>query len=430
MRPDVLRFQIVRAPAVTWMSAGFSALVAMILIAVAGFAYQRHGSEAVRHTVVVDGQLAHLLSAIQDAETGQRGFLLTGDESFLAPFNAGAAAITRELDALDALVEDNPDQAARVTRLRGLVAEKRAELEETIGLARRGERASVEPIVAGGRGKQVMDEIRAVLREMERQEAALMAARLEHVSRVALGIWVLAALVVVLLTVLAVSAVREAGRRASLSRFLPEELVSRLADDAEGLRAGRRQRAAIVFVDLRGSTALAERLDPQALSLLLTAFRRRINRLARRHGGVVDKFIGDGALLVFGLPEPRPDDAARALAFAQDLAALIARRSAAWAPPRGLAIGVGIHYGEVFCGIIGQAARLEFTVLGDTVNVAARLEQATKQHGVAILASEAACAAGGAAGARSAGRPCGVGARRWPITRRTRSRPLGRRGSP
>ncbi|WP_018263120.1 adenylate/guanylate cyclase domain-containing protein [Methylobacterium sp. WSM2598] len=390
------RLRLLRSPGAVRMSAGFAALIGMMLIALGAFVYQHQGTEAVRHTVMVDAQLGHLLSAVQEAETQQRGFLLTGDARFLDAFAASEAMIADEFEELEALVRDAPEQRARAERLRGLIAAKRADLAATVDLSLRDGRDAVARALAGGPSKPLMDEIRGLLRQMEQQEAALMEARRAQVSRVALTIWVLVALVATLLAVLAVSAVREAGRRASLSRFLPEELVTRLADDVEGLRAGRRQFAAIVFVDLRGSTGLAERLDPHALSVLLTAFRRRIIRLARLHGGVVDKFIGDGALLVFGLPEPRPDDAARALAFARSLAALAGRPSARWARPHG--IGIGVHYGEVFCGIIGQQARLEFTVLGDTVNVAARLEQATKVHGVAILASEAACRAAGARG--------------------------------
>jgi adenylate cyclase len=146
---------------------------------------------------------------------------------------------------------------------------------------------------------------------------------------------------------------------------------------------------------MRGSTTLAENLDPRELSVFLTAFRRRVMRIARLRGGVVDKFLGDGALVVFGLPEPQPDDAARALAFAKDLVEVIARWNVKEEGHPAIRIGVGIHYGDLFCGIIGEDMRLEFTVLGDTVNVAARLEQATKAHGVPILVSEAARLAAG-----------------------------------
>jgi adenylate cyclase len=80
---------------------------------------------------------------------------------------------------------------------------------------------------------------------------------------------------------------------------------------------------------------------------------------------------------VFGLPEPRPDDAARALACAKDLVEVIARWNVKEEGHPAIRNGIGIHYGDLFCGIIGEDMRLEFTVLGDTVNVAARMEQAT-----------------------------------------------------
>ena len=413
----MLRLTLVRSRTVTWMSAGFAALVVMIAVAVAGVVYQQHGSDAVRHTVEVDGRLARVLSALQDAETGQRGFIISGDEAFLGPFLASREAFERNLDRLRERVADNPEQLAQLVRLRALAHRFADELDQGIALRRAGDAAGSARLVAEGQGKRTMDAIRTLVREMEAREAALLDARQEAVSRVALAVWAAIAAVVVLLAVLATTALREAGRRASLARFLPEELSGRLADADDSLRVGRRQNAAVAFVDMRGSTALAENLDPHELSVFLTAFRRRVMRIARLRGGVVDKFIGDGALVVFGLPEPRADDAARALAFAKDLVAIIARwnlKDDGHAPVR---IGVGIHYGDLFCGIIGEDMRLEFTVLGDTVNVAARLEQATKAHAVSILVSDAARQAAGS----DAGRWREVG--RAPLRGRTEAMP-------
>ena len=185
-------------------------------------------------------------------------------------------------------------------------------------------------------------------------------------------------------------AVKETVRRAAFSRFLPAEMADTLTMPARSdLRDGRRQPAAIVFVDIRDFTSRSEELDPARISIFISSFRRRVSQAARAHGGVVDKFVGDGALVVFGLPEPAKDDAVRALAFCSDLAARVARWNAkrAFDPP--VRIGIGAHYGEVYCGLIGDQSRLEFTVLGDTVNVAARLEQATKTVGRDRLVSEA-----------------------------------------
>jgi len=186
------------------------------------------------------------------------------------------------------------------------------------------------------------------------------------------------------------SAVRDAIGRASLSRFLPAEIAPRVAAGDVNLRRGRRQKAVIVFVDIRDSTGLAEGMDPERLSQFFTAFRTRILGAVRNHRGFVDKFIGDGALILFGVPDETGDDAARALAFAHDLVRIVAAWNATRELPHTVRIGIGIHVGEVFCGIVGDEERMEFTVLGDAVNVASRLEQATKRYGEMILASGAA----------------------------------------
>ncbi len=277
---------------------------------------------------------------------------------------------------------DNERQLADVAELEALVKTKLAELQETIDLRRRGETARSNAVVGAGKGRSVMDAIRARVDQMEQREAELLDERQATVSRVAFVVWAIAAGLIALLVAVLVSGIREATRRASLARFLPAEVADRLADDDDGLREGRRQNAAIAFVDMRDSTSLAEGLDPKEISEFLTAFRTRLTRAARMNGGVIDKFLGDGALVVFGLPAPSEDDAARALRFARDFETAIARWNAARDDGRTVRIGVGIHYGMVFCGVVGREDRLEFTVLGDTVNVAARLEQATKAHGV------------------------------------------------
>jgi adenylate cyclase len=149
---------------------------------------------------------------------------------------------------------------------------------------------------------------------------------------------------------------------------------------------------------MRGSTAIAERANPETVAILVTGFRRCVAQAARETGGVIDKFMGDGALVVFGVPEARADAAAQALAFADRLEAEVAawNAGAAQDPVR---IGIGVHCGEVFVGVVGDDDRLEFTVLGDAVNVAARLEQATKTFGVTTLVSQAALEAAQASGA-------------------------------
>jgi len=194
-------------------------------------------------------------------------------------------------------------------------------------------------------------------------------------------------------------AVTEASERASLARFLPAEIAPLMEGDSlEVWRQGRRQEITVLFVDLRGSTALAEHMDPARLSVFISSFRRRVMQAAQTHGGVVDKFMGDGALLTFGIPQPEPDDARRAILCAREIIRLVARWNAKrrFDPP--VRVGIGLHTGEAFCGVVGAQERLEFTVLGDVVNVAARIEQMTKRFGTSLVATEATVARAGEAG--------------------------------
>lgn len=189
-------------------------------------------------------------------------------------------------------------------------------------------------------------------------------------------------------------AMEEARRRMALTRYLPAELGESLAAGEEGgLAARRRQEIAILFTDIRGFTARAEDMSTEGLRVFVTAWRQHIHRAAREHGGIVDKHMGDAAMLLFGVaPAGHPDRAARnALACCQAILDVVTEWNAALAAEgqKPVAIGIGIHLGEVYCGTVGNSERLEFTVLGDAVNVAARLEGMTKALGVAALASDA-----------------------------------------
>jgi len=186
------------------------------------------------------------------------------------------------------------------------------------------------------------------------------------------------------------TAVIAARRSAHLSRYFASGLVPLLADaEVEELKRGRRQYAAILFADIRGFTALSERLDPEAIAEFLASFRGRATRAIEVNGGVVDKFVGDDVMGVFGVPAVTSEDAANALAAGWALQAEIA----AWnekrqsAGRRAISIGIGIHYGQVFAGVIDGGQRLEFTVIGDAVNTAHRIEELTKTTGWSLLVS-------------------------------------------
>ncbi len=374
------------------------ALLAVVLGATTWFlARQEAGNAAIRHTLTVDNQVSAVLSRLQDAETGQRGYLLSGEDSYLEPYRVAVAALDHELADLRTTVADNPAQVELAAQLTTLVTDKLAELRATVEQRQRGNVGQALALVHAGTGKAVMDQARTVIAAMRAEEERLLALRQSSLENA--GRWLQLGILsgIVLLILLAVGAVRDTERRAALARFLPEEVAPRLAAGDAGLREGRRQTASILFLDLRDSTALAERMDPKRLLIFITSFRRRVIAAARAHGGVVDKFIGDGALIVFGVPEASSNDAARALACARRLEALMEGWNAKrrFDPP--LRIGIGVHCGEILYGVVGDASRLELTVLGDAVNVAARLEQATKRWSTPILASAAVVAAAGEA---------------------------------
>lgn len=191
-----------------------------------------------------------------------------------------------------------------------------------------------------------------------------------------------------------------ARQTTNLSRFLDPNLAERLARDPVDTAEGRRQLAAVLFVDIRGFTAMSETLPPAELTRFLNEFRRRMARPIADHGGTIDKFMGDAVLAVFGVPDPSPADAKNALAAAFDMLAAVAdwnraRRAGGLAE---IAVGIGVHHGEVVAGVLGLEAPIEYTVIGDTVNAAQRIETLTRDLGVPLLVSAELLAAAGEAG--------------------------------
>ena len=200
--------------------------------------------------------------------------------------------------------------------------------------------------------------------------------------------------------------------RENLMRYFSPEVADELASKDHALGAARTQHAAVLFADIVGFTRLSETLGPDGTIAFLREWHGRLGDIVFRNGGTLDKYIGDGLMATFGTPHPRPDDATRALEAALEMAAA-ARRPEAGAegdatqqaeavPPAGAAqppgapdspipppvrIGIGLHYGPVVLGDIGNERRLEFAVLGDTVNVASRLERLTRELGVDLVAS-------------------------------------------
>ncbi|MBM4368786.1 MAG: adenylate/guanylate cyclase domain-containing protein [Deltaproteobacteria bacterium] len=182
----------------------------------------------------------------------------------------------------------------------------------------------------------------------------------------------------------------ERGRQA-LGIYVSEEVAAAaIAGDAPS-PGGHRQAVAILFSDLRGFSAYAATVAPEKLVNELNAYLEAVVPAVRAEGGVVDKYIGDAVMVVFGVPTPVPDAASRALRAAVAMHRALAKhnesRRARGLPP--LEQGVSVHFGEVVVGNIGTAERMQYTAVGDAVNVASRLQETARDEHVAIVVSAA-----------------------------------------
>ena len=172
-----------------------------------------------------------------------------------------------------------------------------------------------------------------------------------------------------------------------LGKVASNEVVTRLLEGGDIELGGEERDVTVMFTDIRNFTAIVEELTPDQSLQLLNEFLTVISEVIEAHGGVVDKYLGDGVMALFGAPVTRPDDAQRALGCALE----IRRRVAALGPilaARGLPhpqVGIGINTSRVIAGNIGSPSRLNYTVLGDGVNLASRLEGLTKRYHVPIV---------------------------------------------
>ena len=182
----------------------------------------------------------------------------------------------------------------------------------------------------------------------------------------------------------------ELDRRRGLERFLPPTVVERVIQGDPLRLEGERQTVTILFADLRGSTALAERLAPEEVVGVLNTYLRIMARCVLDAGGILDKFLGDGLMAIFGAmgdPTHGADAATRAaLAMRTQLDALNVERGARGEPV--VKFGVGVHTGDVVLGAVGLPERSDYTAIGDTVNTASRMESLTKEfHVDAVFSS-------------------------------------------
>jgi adenylate cyclase len=173
----------------------------------------------------------------------------------------------------------------------------------------------------------------------------------------------------------------------AFTRYVAREVVEEILKDPEHLvLSGERREATVLFCDIRGFTPLSERMSPEDVVILLNEFYTLMIETVFKHDGTLDKFLGDAVMAVFGAPISHPDHAVRAVRTAIAMQAGIAALNDARMRDgkERIQVGIGVSVGEVVAGTVGSGERMEYTVIGDSVNLAARLESNAKPGQILI----------------------------------------------
>ncbi|HSE47676.1 MAG TPA: adenylate/guanylate cyclase domain-containing protein [Terriglobales bacterium] len=179
--------------------------------------------------------------------------------------------------------------------------------------------------------------------------------------------------------------------RGTLDRYISPQLVSYVLEHLDSINlAGEKRELTIFFSDVRNFTTLTEKTDPTELIALLNEYLEAMTEIVFAHDGIVDKFIGDGILAYWGAFTPGRNHAELAARASLAMMARLEQLNLKWAAEgrQQLAIGVGLNTGEVVFGNVGSGKKIEFTVIGDPVNLAARLESLNKEYRTSIIISE------------------------------------------
>lgn len=181
--------------------------------------------------------------------------------------------------------------------------------------------------------------------------------------------------------------------QSALGRYLPRDIANEILRDPERLALrGEKREIFVVFTDLEGFTKLSHAIPPETVATLLNRYLDTLSEIVLRHGGTIDKFVGDAVVAFWGAPIARADDgerAARAALAMHEAGEAFRRAAPAQLPPIGRT-RVGLHWGEAIVGNFGGEGRIQYTALGDSMNTAARLEAANKALRTGVLASKAA----------------------------------------
>lgn len=175
------------------------------------------------------------------------------------------------------------------------------------------------------------------------------------------------------------------------SRFISPEMVDQMMRTQDLNSLNKRSNVSILFSDIRGFTTLSERLTPEEVVAVLNPYLEAMSKVINKHGGTVDKYEGDAIIAFFGEPVPYKDHAVRALRASLDMRKALSKLMDTWESeghPTTIEMGIGINSGEVFVGLLGSEQRINYTIIGDNANLAARLQDLTKTYAWPILISE------------------------------------------
>jgi class 3 adenylate cyclase/HAMP domain-containing protein len=183
---------------------------------------------------------------------------------------------------------------------------------------------------------------------------------------------------------------KEQKIRHIFQKYVPAEVIDQFFSSPEAMLVGDKRELAVMFTDIRGFTTISEKLPPEEIVESLNAYFGPMVEVVQSHGGIVDKYIGDAIMAFFGAPVKHDNDALQAVncgfGMLEALAAFNSRQRQRGKAP--FTVGIGINYGEVTVGNIGSDKKMDYTVIGDMVNLASRLEGLTKLYRVPFLISE------------------------------------------
>ena len=362
-RPTVNKF-LLQARNEVRQSAGMI-IIAVLFVAVASIGAsvllsqrERQAQEAIAHTIGNERRISTLQSLLQDAEIGQRGYLITQDRAYLEPYEGSIQEIDRMMEELATGLSDNSRQDANVAVLRSLIVQKLSELRQSIDRQREGDAAGALAIMKTGQGKMLMDGVRNALKTMRAEESNQRMQRVAEARQAGARMEMVVFALSLLTAVFALVAVRATARRARSAELTRDELLSRLD----------RRLLAIMAADIVGYSRLMEGDETKTL-VRLKIVRDRIDPIIEKHSGTIVTTAGDSVLAAFA-------SALSAIDCAIEIQQAMAEANADLDENARLMFRIGINVGDVVVQ--------DGDVFGDTVNVAARLETLAEPGAICI----------------------------------------------